>query len=429
MDVDRKREFDLTRRQNERWIAAFLVLFAAVMGTVELGRALLGGPDYRLPIVPVAFAAVAYYCWAFVQAGRRTPSYAEYVLRTTLEVSVPTALICLAAVTSLELALLNVSVLVWAVAIFLTILRLHRSLPIYAGILAGTQWIVAYYALVTPSLATHPVLKPSTAWERVLLLVFCGLLASRISSSFTRLTSRVTDTSLERERVRRAFGAYVAEPVVERVLSGDLKLETERRAISVLFVDIRDFTHFSEGRDPAAVLTRLNTALEAFSLEVRERGGIVNKYLGDGLLALFGAPDAMPDHPRQAALTALAISRAAQRLRETGVYPELRVGIGLHSGEVVVGDVGGQGHREYTAIGDVVNVTSRVESMTKELGVPVLVTSALLDQVGDGFEVGHSYSVKLRGREEDVVLHELVDGPRELPRPPDNRDRDLPYAK
>jgi adenylate cyclase len=197
----------------------------------------------------------------------------------------------------------------------------------------------------------------------------------------------------------------VAEPVVERVLSGELVLRTERRPISVLFVDIRGFTTFAQMNDPDTILEKLNLALDSFAVEVEKRGGIVNKFLGDGLMAIFGAPVVDEHHARNAYETGIAMVIAAQRLVQDGSYPELRIGVGVHCGEVVVGDIGGRGHREYTAIGDVVNVAARIEAMTKTLNVEMLVSeavrsSAQVDNIDQSFE-----GVTLRGRTVPVMLH------------------------
>lgn len=309
-----------------------------------------------------------------------------------------------------ELALLNVAAVVYAIAIFLPVLRLHRPLAVFAGALATVEWLVSYRLLITPELASHPALSMATALERGALLCFCGMLASRMAGTLYDLTERMASATLERERVRRAFGSYVAEPVVQRVLDGELHLATERREVSVLFVDIRDFTSFSTEHPPDEVFRKLNLALEAFTDQVGAHGGVVNKFLGDGLMALFGAPLEDPQHARRACQAALAIAAAAATLRDSGAYPELRIGVGLHCGEVVIGDVGGAEHREYTAIGDVVNVSSRVQEATRELGAEVLATGAFARSLGEGVALGRTFHTRLRDRGGEMVLHEVLAG-------------------
>lgn len=399
--------FDEARRVNEQWIAGFAVAVALIFGGAGLVRLATGDTVNGMVFTLLCVVVAAYYALALWRARTAPPSRLEAGLRTVLETSLATALVLSQAPQGPDQALLNAPVLLWVIAIFVPILRLYPPLSLLAGVVAAGSWLSVWALLVTPAGLATPALEPSGSVERAILLVLCGVLSHRIAAGMVRLTGRVAEEATEREQVRRAFGAYVSEPVVERVLQGDLQLSTERRVITVLFVDIRGFTSFSAGREPAEVLDKLNRALEAFSVEVRDRGGIVNKFLGDGLMALFGAPVEEPLHARQAAEAAVAIARAARLLSESGAYPGLRVGVGLHSGEVVVGDIGGRGHREYTAIGDVVNVASRVEGMTKELQATILVTDAVRAAMGDGFQVGDPVQVTLRGRAEPTPLYPL----------------------
>lgn len=399
--------FDQARRSNERWIAAFVVGAASLFALAGAARWLGGDVATGAPFTALSLLVGAYYLSAWKRAAVAPPGVGEAVLRTVLEASVGTAVMWSQASVGGDRALLNAPVILYVLATFVAILRLRPGLALLAGLLGAAEWLVTWSLLVTPAGLALDSLRPVASFERVILLALCGVLAYRIGRSLVSLTDRVARETLEREQVRRAFGAYVAEPVVERVLKGDLTLTTERRIISVLFVDIRGFTSFSEGREPGEVLDKLNCALEAFSIEVRDRGGIVNKFLGDGLMALFGAPVQEPLHASQAVQAALAIARAARELDESGVYPGLKIGIGLHCGEVVVGDIGGQGHREYTAIGDVVNVASRVESITKELGETLLITDAVRLAMGEGFELGPPLEITLRGRDEQTAVYAL----------------------
>jgi adenylate cyclase len=345
-----------------------------------------------------------YYLSVLVRARQKPPSRWEGWFRTILEVSAPTLIVFVQAQSNPESALLNTPMLVFMLGIFTSVLRMRPWLALFAGFLAGAEWLSMYIILGGIEMES-PHLSPVIAVQHAVSMAFAGLLAMQLASSIYRLCKHVSSATIERENVRRAFGAYVAEPVVERVLSGELVLRTERRPISVLFVDIRGFTTFAQMNDPDTILEKLNLALDSFAVEVEKRGGIVNKFLGDGLMAIFGAPVVDEHHARNAYETGIAMVIAAQRLVQDGSYPELRIGVGVHCGEVVVGDIGGRGHREYTAIGDVVNVAARIEAMTKTLNVEMLVSeavrsSAQVDNIDQSFE-----GVTLRGRTVPVMLH------------------------
>jgi adenylate cyclase len=205
----------------------------------------------------------------------------------------------------------------------------------------------------------------------------------------------------ERERLHEAFGAYVGPDVAEMVLREGTHLDGEEREVSVLVLDIRDFTGRAEKVSAQRVVEFLN---EFFGLVVpilERHGGHANKYVGDGLFAIFGAPEPLHDHADSAVAAALEIAQAV-RERYDG---EIRVGIGVNSGPVIAGSIGGGGHVEFTVIGDSVNTADRVEQVTRQTGDAVLVTEAtrrLLRADHGGFE--NRPAVPLKGKRERVQL-------------------------
>ncbi len=406
MDQDITVELTAARRRNEQWLAAFLMVFAGAFTLLNVGQLLGGSAEPgSWSVIPVCVVYLLYYRWVWSQVQRRPSTSAEVAVRTVAEVSIPLLISLLDARLGADHALPRVSVVVWALAIFASVLRLRPRVSLFAGAVAATEWMLlwAWLAPGADPEGLHSALAP--AMNRAALFGVCGVLSWQIARMQLGLTERSVSTALERERVRRAFGTYLPEPVVQRILDGQLRLGTERRPVTVLFVDIRSFTSFSESRSPDAVLDVLNEALEAFSAEVAAAGGFVNKYLGDGLMAIFGAPADQPDHTAAAVRAGIAIAEAARRLSDDGVYPGLRIGVGLHTGEVVVGDIGGGGYREYTAIGDVVNVASRVEGQTKSFpGVTVIATAAVREHAPDQADYTPLGEVKLGGRDAVVEL-------------------------
>ncbi len=205
----------------------------------------------------------------------------------------------------------------------------------------------------------------------------------------------------EREKLREAFGAYVDPGLAERVLREGADLEGEEVEVSVLFLDIRDFTSFAERSSPREVVSLLNGFWELVVPTLMRHGGHANKFIGDGLLAVFGAPELLPDHASAAVSAACEI---ADVVRER-YGDRVGVGIGVNSGMVVAGTVGGGGRVEFTVIGDVVNTASRVEATTRETGDAVLITDATRRLLGaDCFEFEERPPVELKGKTEEVVL-------------------------
>jgi adenylate cyclase len=205
----------------------------------------------------------------------------------------------------------------------------------------------------------------------------------------------------ERERLRAAFGAYVDPALAERVLREGSDLAGEEVEVSVLFLDIRDFTAFAERASPHQVVSLLNEFWELVVPALLRHGGHANKFIGDGLLAVFGAPDQLADHAERAVSAACEIAGLVGE-RYSG---QVGVGIGVNTGRVVAGTVGGGGRVEFTVIGDAVNTAARVEAATRETGDEVLVTEATRAQLPpERFQFEERASVPLKGKRTEVRL-------------------------
>jgi adenylate cyclase len=206
----------------------------------------------------------------------------------------------------------------------------------------------------------------------------------------------------ERQKLHDAFGSYVAPDVAERVLEEGEMLEGEEVEVTVVFIDICDFTAFADHASARETVAYLN---DFFGLTVpilSEHGGHANKFIGDGILGVFGAPERLDDHADRAVGAACEIARAtAVRYGD-----ELRIGVGINSGPVSAGSVGGGGRLEFTVIGDPVNVAARVERVTRETGDRVLLTEATRCLLTDpGIEVEARGEIQLRGKSEPVRLY------------------------
>jgi adenylate cyclase len=212
-------------------------------------------------------------------------------------------------------------------------------------------------------------------------------------------------------RRRDNLSRFLPRQVVDRVLKqGDEALIPVQREVTILFSDIRDFTTLSETLPPQAVLRLLDDYFGHMTQIVMAREGMVNKFLGDGMLACWGVPDHMEDHAAQAMRAALDMRKKLEELnawRERQGEPRLRIGIGIHTGVVAAGMLGGAQQHEYTIIGDPVNVAARVEGLTKVLGVDILVSESTWKRGGARFQAEPMGQEQVKGRKEPVVLYAL----------------------
>lgn len=234
--------------------------------------------------------------------------------------------------------------------------------------------------------------------------------------------------------IRKTFERFVSQAVVEEMLLHPerVRLGGERREMTVLFCDIRGFTSISERLDSEAVTDLLNRFFTPMTRLVVEAGGTLDKYMGDALMAFFGAPVAQPDHAARACRAALAMASELGRLNELwraeGRLPDgasLGIGIGVNSGPMSVGNMGSEQVFDYTVIGDNVNLGSRVEGLNKLYGTGILVTGATVEAAGPGFLVRELDRVRVKGKSKAVALFELL---ATVPAPAEDEERVSAYA-
>jgi adenylate cyclase len=228
--------------------------------------------------------------------------------------------------------------------------------------------------------------------------VYDGSELGLLQAGFNEMTAGLRD----RERIREAFGTYLDREVAEHILKEGTSMVGEEVEVTVMFTDIRNFTGFAERSDAREVVATLNRLFSRIVPIIHLHGGHVDKFVGDGLLAVFGAPRRQRDHAEEALKAATEIS--GEVLREFG--GELTIGIGLNSGMVIAGNVGGGGRLEFSVIGDAVNVAARVEAATRTTGDPILIsewTRALLSEAAaDSLE--QRGTAHLRGKSGVVEL-------------------------
>ena len=215
----------------------------------------------------------------------------------------------------------------------------------------------------------------------------------------------------EKEMIKRAFTRYVAREVVDEILKNpeQLVLTGERREVTVLFCDIRGFTPVSERLDPEGVVLLLNEFYNLMIETTFKNDGTLDKFLGDGVMCVFGAPIARSDHAMQAVRTALDMQAGIAALSERFVQqgrPPIAVGIGVSAGEVVAGTVGSEDRMEYTAIGDSVNLAARLEALAKP--GQVLISQHTQAMVDDRVRTKAMGAVHVKGKEDEVQVYEVL---------------------
>jgi adenylate cyclase len=279
-----------------------------------------------------------------------------------------------------------------------------HQLGVAMVVLGGTGIAVGLLAVTVAARATaDPVDSVRRALARVKrgefdvrVPVYDGTQIGQLQLGFNEMVVGLA----ERERIRQAFGTYVDPDVAEHILEEGTNLAGEEVEVTVMFVDVRNFTEFAEQTEAREVVAAINELFEQIVPIIHAHSGRVDKFVGDGLLAVFGAPRRDPDHADHALAAALEIERTVRS--DEG----LEFGIGLNSGRVVAGNVGGAGRLEFSVIGDAVNVAARVEAATRETGDTVLVAAPTKELLRAPHpRLIKRTGVELKGKREQVAVY------------------------
>jgi sigma-B regulation protein RsbU (phosphoserine phosphatase) len=299
----------------------------------------------------------------------------------------------------------------YPVEIYLDRLRVLR-VAILQGALAGAV-AALLVGVVFARRLTRPLAALTAGVARVAAGALDQTLAVRSRDEIGRLTeafNEMVEGLRQRDFIRNTFGRYVSPEVAKAILESPegLRFGGEKRVVTILMSDLRGYTRFAEDGDPAWVMEVLNGYLSRMTEIVVEHGGTINEFIGDAIFAVYGAPLAYGDHAERAAATALAMQRAMAEINAANAaqgLPRFEMGIGVHTGEAVVGNIGSEARAKYAVVGSAVNTAARVESAT--VGGQIYLSAAALAPIQPLAEVGPPVSVQVKGLSEPLVLHEL----------------------
>ena len=280
------------------------------------------------------------------------------------------------------------------------------SLPL--GLTAGILSALVYLGICFgPGAYARPDV-PNMA-EMTLYIVLAGSIAGKAGDEAKKLVHRVVASIKDREFVTRILGAYVSEEIKDRLLDQGLSMEGEEKEVTVLFSDLRDFTTLSEEMTPRRVVQILNQYFDRMVRIIQEEGGVVDKFIGDAIMAYFGAPVPL-ENPRANAMRAARRMRVelkllnAQLLKTENI--ELQSGTGLHHGTVVLGSIGSEKRRDFTIMGDAVNIAARLESMTRHLESPIILSEEVKRGLKESDHVLRPLEeLTLKGRKGTVICY------------------------
>jgi adenylate cyclase len=301
-----------------------------------------------------------------------------------------------------------VAPLLYFVFIILSTLRLDFWLSTFTGFVAAAELLgLALFHPAARAAVGDPMLTLTFLISRSAIIFAGGVLAGAVGVQLRRQFEASIAAATARDYVTNLFGQHVSPQVVDRLLAAGSTASSDARQVAVMFVDIRGFTAAARTRTPQEVVDRLDAAFAVLVEIVDRNGGIVNKFLGDGFLALFGAPLDDPHAPRRAVTAAREMLAAIEHHNARSDWP-LRIGIGLHFGQVVAGNVGSPRRKEYTVIGETVNLASRIEGLNKQFGSQLLISDTVRQAIGQDVDATPLGDVPIRGYEQPIRVWRLA---------------------
>lgn len=374
----------------ETFLVAFLMLLSTITYTLLL-RAVFG--------------------W-YLRTNRKVLPVQLY-MNALVETSIPTLImLVLMFYIPPEIALQSPPSYAYFLFILLATLRLNFKLCVFSGAVAALEYLLLiWYFSDSLFLASGPELLFELIVEiaKPFLFLLSGLLAGLVAIQIRARTVRMLEIVEEREQIVGIFGQHVAPAVVDKLLKQREDIQSELRFACIMFLDLRGFSTFSEQRSPFEVVHYLNTLFECLIEIVNRHQGIINQLIGDGFMATFGVPLQDDQACKHAVSAALEIQQQIDILNQQGTIPHTRISIGLHAGDVVTGLVGSTLHKEYSIIGDVVNVAARIEQINRQFDTQILISSTVWEAAAPIIPEAIALEpVLVKGRQTPIDLFKLA---------------------
>ncbi len=330
-----------------------------------------------------------------------------------LEVSFPTlVLFILSFYWDSVLVLATPAVILYIIIVLSTTLSLDHKLSIFAGAAAATEFIllVFYIQGSTPEVTNPTIINhPEIHIAKGMLIFVSGGIAGFISKRLLASINNSYHALSERNRIANLFGQQISAEIVDELLAYESEIESKRKFVCIMFLDIRDFTPVAEKMEPEEIIKYQNSVF-GFMIEIiTKHKGIINQFLGDGYMATFGAPISREDDCGNAIKAALEIVETVNRKSRDKEIRDTRIGIGLHAGYVVTGNVGTSIRKQYSISGNTVILASRIEQLNKKFNTQVLVSEEVLQNaIAPETDPENLGEVQIKGREKPIIIYKLA---------------------
>ena len=343
----------------------------------------------------------------------RPPSLQYKIIQTIVEITIPSFIMILIMGDLKMLSFIDTPVmLIYFLLIILSILHLDYRVNIFGGILAAIQYaIVVFYAFHNVGVisGSKAVVPENSYYIRCVILLLSGGAAAFVSAELKKRIKTALEVQEAKDHVELLFGQQVSKEVSRAIIED--KARTKRREATIMFLDIRNFTNFADTHSSEDVIEYQNKCLGPIIDIINLHQGVVFQILGDGLMACFGSPVENSLHADMAFQAGITILRQVEKSSVNGEIPTTKIGIGLHSGLVVTGNIGNEQRKQFSISGSPVIVASRIEQLNKKYGTEFLISRQVYEQISPGkIRVEFLEEEVLRGIEKPVEVFRVAVG-------------------
>ncbi len=366
-------------------------------------------------LVIIAYELVVHYLVTKKQELFNLRSKFSAYFTTFSEVGLLSALLIVVVERSESIVILSSpAVLTYFILIILSTLHLDFRLSIYAGLLAAISYVAisinySYFNV----LETYQNFQLSTIQYlgQGIMMIAAGISAGFVARLIKSKMNASLNTLVEKNAVIDLFGQQISQQIVKEILEHPKELTGARKEVTIMFLDIRNFTPFVENKEPEEVVGYLNSMFGFMIDIVQSHNGIINQFLGDGFMATFGAPLSIGNSSQHAVLAAQKILDTLDAKVRKGVVPQTRLGIGIHFGEAVTGNIGSIARKQYSITGNVVILASRIEQLNKKFEGQLLISEEVHRQLDQ--QIKDKYlalgPINVKGREKPIPIYQLTE--------------------
>lgn len=327
---------------------------------------------------------------------------AGQLINTVVEICLPSVIILSVARQYPDFNILHSPVIyIYFVFITLSTLRLKFWLSFFCGLLSAASYI-SFAIFLYDHFNTNDVAVS-------FIMFLCGVASGLVAKQINNGISNSMNESEKRRRVESLFGQQISVEVAEKMLANNGRLESKKMNIAVMFIDIRNFSSFASNRTPEEIVQYQNSFFAIVINTVAGYNGIVHQFLGDGCMVTFGAPIMQENPSANAVAAAIELKQNLHTQFLNGNIPQTTVGIGIHYGDAVTGNIGTETRQQYSVTGNVVIMAARVEQLNKQLNTEILVTKEVFESAGLQADPSHkTETINVKGFEQPVTIYKLA---------------------